>query len=109
MTTRYQNEHYEDVAILMREALQGIGPSTTPHRMHEDLVQQFSVIFEGDHPTFHNPNFDRERFLAACGLESEPNNPAYHSSGEPHMHPSPADHHAHPPKFHTAHGLESEG
>ena len=32
---------------------------------------------------------------------NKPNNPAFHAPGEPHIHPSPKDNHAHPPKFHT--------
>ena len=66
---RYQQEHYEDVANLLTR-------STTDHgtsRKSADggvmalrrVMLDFADLFAAD-----NPEFDRERFLAACGLES---------------------------------------
>ena len=69
MTTRYQKSQIEDVAWLFVE--------NNPHRLCQEppedcsgcaefdhLVHQFAALFATD-----NPLFDRERFLAACGLK----------------------------------------
>ncbi len=63
MTTRYQKRHYEDVARLLRER--------SEHIFDEPLVRQVIEIDFADLFAADNPDFDRERFLAACGLESE--------------------------------------
>lgn len=82
MTTRYTQEHYEDVARLLK------GPPTT-----QGIVHDFADLFATDNPPLC-PNckvsvagvrtdcstpevahilggFDRAQFLVACGLESE--------------------------------------
>ena len=90
MTTRYQKRHYEDVARILLEfvLLSHVGPMT------RDLVNTFADLFAADNPPFCSDcgdekgttsicthscgshhvfirGFDREQFLAACGLESE--------------------------------------
>ena len=79
MTTRYRDEHYEGVAKL----LHGYRPLTkAPVRV---IAEAFAIRFAADNPpTCTQPNvnhsnhiclkeggFDREQFLAACGLEEE--------------------------------------
>lgn len=80
----YSKEHYEDIAIFVAELP---SPGSTPgpvkaievvkRRIAERLADRFAADNPGgecpggcgeDHP-----GFDRERFLAACGLEPEPN------------------------------------
>ncbi|KKL74974.1 hypothetical protein LCGC14_2059480 [marine sediment metagenome] len=86
MTTRYQSKHYEDVArIIAVEMDDHPGrPNRTPTL--RAVARQFADLFAADNPkrcTFHGDHnigysedckitgFDREQFLAACGLESE--------------------------------------
>ena len=84
MTTRYQNEHYEDVAGLLKRHV-GSQTSAAAHVFTVDIVKEFADLFAADNPPNcyvngeHNGpcskengclhgGFDRERFLAACGL-----------------------------------------
>ena len=81
MTTRYQKRHYEDVASIL---LAHVG------YVSRDLVSDFADLFAVDNPQrftahiacpynhsdgrdndCHIYGFDREQFLAACGLEPE--------------------------------------
>ncbi len=77
MTTRYQTEHYEDVAAILKFHCGQVSIV---------VVGDFADLFAADNPkrcTFHGDHnigyskdckitgFDREQFLAACGLESE--------------------------------------
>ena len=84
MTTRYQKKHYEDVAAILC-----IGAAADVKLAVSDvtgtLIRQFADLFAADnpgacscppgeeHPSKCNMRggFDRERFLTACGLESE--------------------------------------
>ncbi len=112
MTTRYQKEHYEDVAGLLR-ATQGKFDEEEA-AVVGTLAYSFAILFAADNPavcpkcgresldddetnesiyeetkskyvgstascvygcgsftlTADNPNFNREQFLTACGLES---------------------------------------
>ena len=88
---RYKQEHYEDVAELMRRANR-VEPRATSPLNYEPLVRDFADLFAADNPRRcfadkdhagdcddgcltgegpSNEGFDRARFLAACGLESE--------------------------------------
>ncbi|KKM83068.1 hypothetical protein LCGC14_1313210 [marine sediment metagenome] len=87
MTTRYQSEHYEDVARL----LEGNTLLSDSHKINKlNLVGAFADLFAADNPRrctahvacpyrysdgrdndCHVYGFNREQFLAACGLESE--------------------------------------
>jgi len=84
--TKYQKEHYEDVAQLLRDHAASAEPAV------QDLALAFANVFTADNPriclyccradkettqfctdpgeghTFSG--FDRELFLAACGLKS---------------------------------------
>lgn len=71
--SRNTKEHYEDVArLLRRKGIDGIGErEPTRHR----IIYAFADLFAADNPacafldcTMHQ-GFDREQFLAACGLE----------------------------------------
>ena len=62
MTTRYQKRHYEDVAALL--APHG-GLECAVTDCWTTLCAGFADLFAADNPG----GFDRERFLAACGLE----------------------------------------
>lgn len=64
MTTRYTKRHYEDVAHIISR-LQG-RTLMEPREMRSPLAEQFAILFDAD-----NPLFDRARFLAACGLDTE--------------------------------------
>ncbi len=81
MTTRYQSEHYEDVAAILRRRTSH--PPLT-HWCWEVIGRDFADLFAADNPRrctlpanheFHNcvlaSGFNRKQFLAACGLESE--------------------------------------
>ncbi len=61
---RYRQEHYEDVALILR-----IGATADVKLAVSDVtgtfIRQFADLFAAD-----NPDFNRARFLAACGLES---------------------------------------
>ncbi len=74
--SRYTKEHYEDVAHIFAQYSRGL---------HNGVVKDFADLFAADNPkrcTFHGEHdtgysedckvtgFNRERFLAACGLES---------------------------------------
>ncbi len=79
MTTRYQKRHYEDVAQLLKDHTAFAEPAV------QDVALAFADLFAADNPlTCSIPDghkgecnveggFDREQFLAACGLESEGN------------------------------------
>ena len=79
--SRYSKEHYEDVAKLLKKA-----PAATD--MKAWFIQKFADLFAADNPAACDvcgqPNdemlvglhtfkggFNREPFLAACGLEPE--------------------------------------
>ena len=51
---RYRQEHYEDVAQLLNK-----------HHASPGMCLDFADLFAAD-----NPDFDRAKFLAACGLKS---------------------------------------
>ena len=77
--SKYQDSHYEDVAAILLEhiLLSHVSP------MNRDLVNTFADLFAADNPPFCNAipypydhdrhdcvegGFNREQFLAACGL-----------------------------------------
>ena len=81
---RYRQEHYEDVAALLR------GHNTATYDGHKlmlsSLTLSFSDLFAADNPkrcTFHGDHdgkysedckvtgFDRAQFLIACGLSEQ--------------------------------------
>ncbi len=73
MTTRYQKSQIEDVAHIF--AGRGM-----PDVVRTQLTADFADLFAANNPrgcehALHNvpcyEPFDRKRFLAACGLESE--------------------------------------
>ena len=57
MASRYQKQHYEDVAKIIRE-----GEYSMAAAVADDFINLFA---------FDNPLFDRKQFLAACGLETD--------------------------------------
>lgn len=72
MASKYAKRHYEDVAEILCAAFTEVAgtverrerrPDVTRTLMH--IRNDFTTLFTAD-----NPLFDRERFLAACGLES---------------------------------------
>ncbi len=90
MTTRYQTEHYEDVAELLHGAIEHA--EREQRFVDVDLVYEFAALFAADRPpssrcwtcgnskeaepTCTRPDgehrfggFDRAQFLTACGLE----------------------------------------
>lgn len=93
MTTRYQKRHYEDVAQFLKtnKPHNNYGnPSTAQNLLkgyHGMLCGRFADSFAADNPPvcqvgshdgpctptclIEGSGFDRARFLAACGLESE--------------------------------------
>ncbi len=96
MTTRYQKSQIEDVAETLRVHLQGTSPTMNPITLLEDMIRDFADLFAADNPhgnsckdcgvkppfyipctdrvthsVFQQQGFDREKFLSACGLESE--------------------------------------
>ena len=87
MTARYQEKHYEDVARIL--AVHDVRNRPTEqadsgrHRPIMAIAVDFANLFAADNPgcptcfdrtcSRHEParvGFNRERFLAACGLES---------------------------------------
>lgn len=69
MASKYQKRHYEDVAIIIMDAWSRCD-AVTGQEEHSNAILSFlggdfANLFATD-----NPNFDRERFLKACGLES---------------------------------------
>jgi hypothetical protein len=95
MTTRYTQEHYEDVArIIASHVRPALNPSTpAPYIQPRCLVDDFADLFAADNPPVMGrccdpvpPNefvaaectnyivvsgFNRDRFLSACGLDYE--------------------------------------
>ena len=86
MTTRYQNEHYEDVAGVIASFVR-CQVSVLGGAHGAEMADAFANLFTADNPrkclgcgliedasnTLHQgydwgEGFDRERFLAACGL-----------------------------------------
>ena len=67
MVTRYQKEHYKDVASILRDerepALKALGDNDGSKAI-ACVMLAFSRLFAAD-----NPDFDRKRFLRDCGLE----------------------------------------
>lgn len=75
---RYQKQHFEDIAIIFHENLTNQYGGWFPHEdgpplSHiqelitenlRNLAIQFAVVFSK-----HNPNFDRTKFLEACGFD----------------------------------------
>jgi hypothetical protein len=97
MTTRYQKRHYEDVAGLLRATrrkFSGTGSTGEASGALSTLAYSFSILFTADNPPtctycgakesdphalrdecashVFMTSFDRERFLAACGLDQQP-------------------------------------
>ena len=87
MTTRYQKEHYEDVARVLSYHTTAAGMDDERERMQwlTWIAKSFIDLFaadnppqcpSGQHPAPYAGNcrpvgFDRKWFLAACGLEKE--------------------------------------
>jgi len=90
MTSRYNRRHYEDVAIVLRNAHKNWSDQFQAPVKH--LMFTFADLFAADNPnrcidcgcrqgsSDRDPEcsshlfaggFDRDRFLAACGLEEE--------------------------------------
>ncbi len=75
MKTRYQESQIEDVAQILKSQISSALPlnwvghiaETETNATVKRLAHRFADLFAAD-----NPNFDRDRFLSACGLESEP-------------------------------------
>ncbi|KKL23086.1 hypothetical protein LCGC14_2428870 [marine sediment metagenome] len=74
MTTRYQKSQIEDVARL----LEGNTLLSDSHKINKpNLVRAFADLFAADNPSHWSSftqsfvGFDREQFLAACGLKKE--------------------------------------
>jgi hypothetical protein len=96
MTTRYQKEHYEDVARLLKkrrpsDTLGAAAPVTAMMLTWKAVCRDFADLFAADNPQrctahvacpynysdgrdndCHIYGFDRERFLEDCGRTSEP-------------------------------------
>ncbi len=87
MTTRYQSEHYEDVAGILKDQLSSTPPlnwvghiaETETNATVKRIAGRFADLFAADNPSGCGPgihdgpcfySFDRKQFLAACGLES---------------------------------------
>ena len=64
MASKYQKRHYEDVARLIADIVR-CRFSATSGATAKDMEGYFAAVFAAD-----NPNFDRERFLKACGLDA---------------------------------------
>lgn len=99
MTTRYQKQHYEEQAKLLRDYVTsgGCGADEPKDPKGSRIINSFADLFAADNPPYcgccqaehpregevctaaeygtpgdHNfLGFDRAQFLAACGLESE--------------------------------------
>ena len=87
MTTRYQKEHYEDVARVLSYHITAAGMDDERERMQwlAWVAESFIDLFAADNPpacqAFHGPGhdssckltggFNREQFLIACGLKEE--------------------------------------
>ncbi|KKL16312.1 hypothetical protein LCGC14_2496890 [marine sediment metagenome] len=92
MITRYQKEHYEDVARVLSYHTTAAGMDDEQERMQwlTWIAKSFIDLFAADNPRrctahvacpYHHSDgrdndchiygFNRERFLEACGLESE--------------------------------------
>jgi len=94
MTTRYQKSQIEDTARILKTMWEchcnsphdPNGPECAGCQTRDGMVSAFADLFAADNPkrcTFHGDHntgysvdceitgFDREQFLAACGLESE--------------------------------------
>lgn len=63
MSPRYSKKDYEMVAAILNDELQAAGINTSALRYTIGLAAHFAVVFAED-----NERFDRERFLAACGV-----------------------------------------
>lgn len=60
----FQRRHYEAIAKVLRDVAEG--------RAQGCLAEQFADMFAADNPYRGNKYcFDRERFLAACGVGEE--------------------------------------
>ncbi len=117
MTTRYQKRHYEDVATILRNEFKDWSPQY--QRPIPYIAIAFANLFAADNPRRcfaneehiggctdgcltgtgpDNEGFDREQFLAACGLEAQPvsDEEGYHT-------------HEHDQDFPECYGLEREG
>ncbi len=94
MTTRYQKRHYEDVARLISGNMDATGLDKQRNGGLTALAHDYADLFAADNPPSSRcwtcgddkgttsictrpdgehrfGGFDREQFLAACGLESE--------------------------------------
>ncbi len=62
MASKYQKRHYEDVASILKGALDE--HEETSQRPIESMVWEFDALFTED-----SPLYDSEHFLRACGLD----------------------------------------
>ena len=58
-----QHRHFSTVALILREVRQ-CDPTLLDAETFETLCRRFAIRLADT-----NPKFDRERFLAACGVE----------------------------------------
>lgn len=67
--SRYTRQHYEDIARWLKESRAWALQLDSSHAraVMASTIGTFADEFAAD-----NPLFDRDRFLAACGLEREP-------------------------------------
>jgi len=66
---RYNTRHYDDLAKFLRAEPEGIAAVHSKHLMLESKRRVAERL--ADHLAADNPQFDRERFLKACGVEPD--------------------------------------
>lgn len=65
MSPQYTEKHCEDVSDILRVRYRHY-LSYEPRLALESTIQALADLFAAD-----NPTFDRDRFLSACGLDTE--------------------------------------
>lgn len=63
MASKYAKRHYEDIAALMAREITYRPERPNRKTTLRGVVRELVDLFARD-----NPRFDRERFIAACGL-----------------------------------------
>lgn len=58
-----QHRHFATIATIIREIDRGLVPCST------GATRKFMAELFADRLSYTNPNFDRNRFLRACGVE----------------------------------------
>ncbi len=64
--SKYSSRHHDDLAVFIKEELAKALPNSLMMKSKRRVAERLADRLAAD-----NPQFDREKFLKACGLEDD--------------------------------------